>query len=182
MDNDVAVTRLERELQALILEWERFFSRDRRLPPQKERIDLSRKIRRLFEHGVRGSGAQFRLEQLQHRFNTYNQLWERQLREREEGRRSGNWRRPGARRPDTRPPAAVQGSAGAPSLYDRYVREMERLGQKVGVDRQEFEDRIQRQKRRAERKLGRPVTLDVVVSDGKVRLAARAVKGENGEG
>ena len=181
MNNEAVVARLERELQDLILEWERFFSKDRRLPPQKERAELTRRIRRVFEHGVQGSAARFRLEQLQHRLNTYNQLWERQLREREEGRRSGVWRRPGARRGDAGRPSSVQGGGEAPSLYDRYVREMQRLGQRVAVDRREFEDRVQRQKCRAERKLGRPVTLDVVVDDGKVRLAARAVKrGESG--
>ncbi len=178
MSDEAAVARLERELRDLILEWERFFSRDRRLPPQKERTDLSRRIRRLFEHGVHGSAAQFRLEQLQHRFNTYNQLWERQLREREEGRRSGVWRRPGARRPDAPAPAAVQGGGSRAALYDRYVAEMRRLGREVTVDREAFERRVRRQRKQVEQQLGRPVELDVVVSDGKVRLAARAVKGE----
>ncbi len=178
MDNEAAVVQLEKELQALILEWERFFSRDRRLPPQNERLELSRRIRRLFERGIQGSAAQFRLQQLQYRFNTYNQLWERQLREREEGRRSGVWRRPGARRGDAPRGRSVQGGGTGASLYDRYVAEMRRLGRDVTVDREAFERRVERQRERVEQQLGRPVELDVVVSGDKVRLAARARKGE----
>lgn len=82
MDMTGRVEQLERELRDLILQWERFFSGDRKEPPQKEREALNRRLRLLAEHGSGSRAVQFRFEQLQHRFATYNALWERQLRER----------------------------------------------------------------------------------------------------
>ena len=43
------VATLERELQGLILEWERFFSGDRRMHPHMERTRLESRIRQLQE-------------------------------------------------------------------------------------------------------------------------------------
>jgi len=174
------VTQLERELGALILEWERFFSGDRRQPPHLDRERLARKIRVLAEHGARSRSVQFRFEQLQHRFATYNGLWERQLREREEGRRAGTVRRIQRLRPNGPEPTPVENGGEPANLYDRYVAARVALGQEVKLAREQFEAQLERQRRVAESRLGGPVSFDVVVDGSRVKIAARAAKRRNG--
>lgn len=174
------VAQLEGELQELILEWERFFSGDRRQPPQLDRERLARKIRILAEHGARNRSVQFRFEQLQHRFAVYNGLWERQLREREEGRRAGTVRKIQRTPPNAAPAAAVNRGGNGAVLYDRYVAARQALGQEVKLAKEEFEVQLERQRRVAESKLGGPVSFDIVVDGSKVKIAARAAKGRQG--
>ncbi len=176
------VTQLERELRELILEWERFFSGDRRQPPHLDRERLTRKIRVLAEHGARSRSVQFRFEQLQHRFATYNGLWERQLREREEGRRIGAVRKIERPQPNATRPGPVKQGGNGESLYDRYVAARAALGQEIKLSKEQFETQLEGQRRLAESKLGGPVFFEVVVDGSKVKIAARAAKGRNGGG
>jgi hypothetical protein len=98
MDQQLPV--LEQALNRLVREWERFFAGDRKVPPVAERTALDRRFRALLERPDGRHAVQFKFDQLQHRFGTYSQMWERMLREREEGRSPYPIRRPGA------PPAA----------------------------------------------------------------------------
>ena len=181
MDMTAQVTQLERELQDLILQWDRFFSGDRRQPPQKERERLSRRLRLLSEHGSGARATMFRFEQLQHRFSTYNALWERQLREREEGRRAAVPRHlaVGTANEEGSPSVQRKEEAGG-DLYDQYVAARAALGEKVALAREQFEEKLARQRKVAESKLGGPVRFEVFVDGSKVKIAARAVNGRNG--
>ncbi len=184
------VATLERELQGLILEWERFFSGDRRMPPDQERTRLERRIRQLQEAGNLRGGAQFRLNQLQHRFSTYSALWERQLRQREEGRRVGAQ---AGRRvettgrsasvesgPNEAVSASVESSEGA-ALYDRWMAAKREVGSGVGMSRQQFEAKLEKQRQELEGRLGKKVEFDVTVREGRVKLTARTkTKGKGG--
>src|SRR5512136_195266 len=88
VSNGDLVGQLERRLEELARRWERFFARDRQVPtpPERERTELERQLRELSRSEGRTSAEQFRMEQLLHRFATFNQLWLRQMREREEAR------------------------------------------------------------------------------------------------
>ncbi len=184
---DRLIGTLERDLKALILEWERFFSGDRRVPPEADKTRLERRLRQLSEHQSLRGATRFRLEQLQHRFGTYAALWERQLRQREEGRALGS---AGGRRVET---ATGRTAASAPAplntpastsvegsrprgLYERWVEAKRSVGQEPGMSREQFEARLEAQRVTLEKKLGRPVEFDVSVRDGAVRLAARPKK------
>jgi len=180
MDMAGRVTQLERELQDLILQWERFFSGDRRQPPHQERDRIARRIRLISEHGAGSHAAYFRFEQLQHRFSSYNALWERQLREREEGRKAGVPRRIQARRPNGEGLASVQGDGTGSDLYEQYVAARASLGQNASLPKGQFEEQLERQRKLAESKLGGPVRFEIIVDGSKVKIAARAAKGRNG--
>jgi len=104
---DQQLPALEQMLNRLIREWERFFAGDRRVPPVVERTALDRRFRALLERPDNRRSVQFKFEQLQHRFGTYSQMWERMLREREEGRSPYPIRRPGAPPPPP-PPEPLQ--------------------------------------------------------------------------
>ena len=169
---------LERTLQEHIRKWERYFSGVDRVPPQDEKERINRRIRRLAEMTVNRRAEQFRIEQLQHRFMTYSQNWERMLREREEGR---------AVQPHTdselrRPPAA--NASAAPSvdtmdestLFERYRNAKSQRGHDVGVDKKTFDQQIAEQRKKIEERLGRPVRFDVQIEGDKVRVVAKKKK------
>ncbi len=194
------VATLERELQGLILEWERFFSGDRRLPPQSERTSLERRIRQLGDGAAVRGAARFRLDQLQHRFSSYCALWERQLRQREEGRRIGAhagrrvetvtgraetmeaWPAAGGRRVPSNDAASrsVEKDVTA-GLYEKWREAKRELGEPVTLSAEAFGAQLERQREALQKRLGRRVELDVVVRDGRVKLVARnATRTERG--
>lgn len=170
---------LERTFQEHIRKWERYFSGVDRVPPQDEKERINRSIRRLSEQTVHRRAEQFRIEQLQHRFMTYSQNWERMLREREEGRTV----KPHTDHELRRPVAANTTAAGSvdtaeeTSLFDRYRTAKVERGLEVGVDRETFDQQIAEQRKRIEARLGRKVRFDVQIEGDKVRVVAKKKKG-----
>ena len=184
MERGVDIGVLERALDSLIKDWERFFGGVRQVPPQIERTRLERRLRLYDDEAVRGA-ARFRLQQLQHRFSTYAQMWDRMLREREEGRgRSAAMLRATARsqataaaaranvQPDAEQPASVDSGQGD-DLYERFVEAKRQVGQTARVDAETFASQIAAQREKLEKKLGGEVRFEVVVDGDKVKLAAR---------
>jgi hypothetical protein len=172
------IAMLEGVLQKHIRKWEMYFSGVERVPPQDERKRINRRIRLLAEQTVNRRAEQFRIEQLQHRFQTYSQNWERMLREREEGRAVQPHTDHELRRPD-----AANDSAGGSvdkaeegSLFDRYQTAKSERGLDVGVDRETFDKQIAEQRKKIEERLGRKVRFDVQIEDDKVRVVARKKK------
>lgn len=170
------IAKLDKDLRALIVSWERFFAGDLRVPPHADNTRLSNRLRALSGTPNQRRAEQFRLEQLQHRFSTYAANWERMLREREEGR--GRFGGTGAAAPP-RPAAAnadsgrTVDSTGSDSLYDRYVAAKREHGEEVSLDRERFERQLAEKQEKLKAQLGRDVRFEVMVDDGKVKLAAR---------
>jgi len=182
MSSQVSITQLEQEFQELSKEWERFFAGIIRVPPEKVRIAYGQQLRRITEAGGVGGIDQYRLQQLQHKFTTYSQNWERLLREREEGRgRSLAYLRASARRgappaqpsePDTaRRPPVHQGKGD--DLYEQFISAKRRLGQPASLKREAFQAQIESQRAQIEARLGHKVRFEVVVEGDKVKLTAR---------
>jgi hypothetical protein len=180
MELEQKIQMLERDLREHVKNWERFFAGQLRVPPEVERSRLAQRLRTLAEHDFNRRADQFRVEQLQHRFMTYSQNWERMLREREEGRLA----RPEAAGPTTRPhveevnaPTVTSVDTSEPgALYDRYVSAKRQLGLDVRMGRSEFDRQLEEQRKQLQNKLGRQVQFEVRVEGGKVKLAARKVK------
>jgi hypothetical protein len=152
------------------------------VPPHDDGDRLGRRLRLLAESSAGSRVERFRLEQLQHRFQSYLQNGA-PARDREEGGPGGAAGRPGVER--TAPPtnAAAAGAVddqGGPALYDRYVAAKLALGLAVGVDREAFEAQLAAQRERLRPKLGDDVLFEVLVEDGKVRLAARTNRARSG--
>jgi len=174
------ITILERTLQEHIRKWERYFSGVDRVPPQEEKERINRRIRRLAEMTVNRRAEQFRIEQLQHRFMTYSQNWERMLREREEGRTV----QPHTDHELRRPAATNAAGAGSvdktdeASLFDRYRSAKAERGLELGVDRETFDKQIAEQRKKIEERLGRAVRFDLQIEGDKVRVVAKKKKGK----
>ena len=169
---------LERALKEHIRKWEMFFSGVEKVPPQTDRDRIARRLRLLSEETVHRRADQFRIEQLQHRFMTYSQNWERMLREREEGRTANVHTNPELRRPVaanvSRAPSVEK--AGSEDLFDHYRAAKGEHGHNVGVDRTTFEEQIAVQRQKIEERLGTKVRFQVRVEDGNVRVVARKIK------
>ncbi len=181
MDLEQKIQMLERDLREQVKNWERFFSGGLRVPPEVERARFAQRLRTLAEQTFNRRADQFRVEQLQHRFMSYSQNWERMLRDREEGRLA---RDAGLSSPRTKPhieetngPTVTSvDSSGRGSLYDRYVSAKRQLGLDVRMGRSEFDQQLDRQREQIQERLGRQVQFEVRVEDGKVKLAARKVR------
>ena len=68
------------------IEFERFLAGATMVPPEERRLRLVRELRELRSANLRTSADQFRLASMEARFNSYSELFNRRLRDREEGR------------------------------------------------------------------------------------------------
>lgn len=180
MDLIEQIVILERALQEHIKDWERFFSGLLKVPPQNDRDRFTRRLRHLSNQTINRRAERFRLEQLQHRFMTYSQNWERLLRDREEGR--GTHAQAEASGVHRTPLPANEGASvsvektAGDVLFDRYLAAKQELGLDVRVNREGFEEQIAVQRQKIEERLGRKVRFEVQVEDGRVRVVARKIK------
>ena len=174
------VGQLERRLEELARRWERYFARDRQVPtpPEGERADLERRLRELSRHEARSAADQFRLEQLLHRFATYNQMWQRMLRDREEARAGGVPARPA---PNERAAGPVPGvSDGYRAVFDRYVDALSKAGRPPAVGFEGFRESLEQQRRQLEAHGTVVEGFDVVDTGAEVRVRARVRRGRQG--
>jgi hypothetical protein len=82
----VDIDQLETEIRRLRIEFERFFSGALHIPPDELRNRVQAQLRTLRNVNAGTAVDRFRLGTLEARFNSYNELFSRRLREREEGR------------------------------------------------------------------------------------------------
>jgi hypothetical protein len=174
------VTQLERWLEDLARRWERFFAHDPKVPvpPDRERSALERRLRDASRTEYRSTAENFRLEQLLHRFMTYNQLWIRQLREREEARVAAAQAAKVLSPPNTPPTTLVPPvGAGYEALHRRYVEALQGLGSRVSVNFERFRETLEMQRRLLEAKGVTVEGYEVVQEGTQVKVKARVRKG-----
>ena len=76
---------LEESLEELKVKYEMYFLGVERLEPGKKREELKRDIARLKSAFTRNTGLRFRIQSLHARYLSYERMWARAAREREEG-------------------------------------------------------------------------------------------------
>ena len=165
-------SRLERQLEDLARRWERFFSRDRDvpLPPEKERGALESRLLTLSRTETTLAAEHFRVEQLLHRFTTYNALWQRQLRERE-GQPTGA----AGRRPNAAAPAHVRDEVQ--ELWQGFVEAQRRLHGDATVTAERFREALERQRQQLEAQGSNVDGFELVEEGGRVKIRARLRRG-----
>ena len=103
---------MEDELEALKARYEQFFLGMERREPVRQREEIRKKVNRLKEAFTRNTGLRFRLQTLHARYLSYERLWMRSSREKEEG----TYRRDVVKaRLRARGPAAPAPTASAPA-------------------------------------------------------------------
>lgn len=177
VSNGDLVGQLDRSLDELARKWERFFARDHQVPtpPERERTELEKRLRELSRYEGRTSADQFRMEQLLHRFATYNQLWQRQMRDREEARTGAG----GAARPPNVPSPTPVGGEGDEyqGVFTRYVDALKKSGKEAGLGFDNFRRTLEQQKRQLEERGSVVEGFEVVEDGAQVRVRARVRRG-----
>jgi predicted ArsR family transcriptional regulator len=180
-ENEIAV--LERGLKALHVEYERFYIGELKVPPVDTRRRIEDLLKRMAGENVERAAERFRLQNVQGRFQSMTELWEKRLLAREKGR-------PGAGRPLKRPRAASAGEgsdAEAPAsvrpgerkslmpLFERFCEARRALGEDVSRLRYErFEELFRRQAAEIRKATGaKRLVFEVQTVDGRVRLIGR---------
>lgn len=81
------IEHLSTEIQRLRVDFERFFSGALPIPPEEQRNRVQTHLRYLRSLNAGSAVDRFRIGDLEARFNSYNELFNRRLRDREEGRK-----------------------------------------------------------------------------------------------
>jgi hypothetical protein len=189
--------RLDVAIRQLQVKWDLFFNGAEKKPPTELQTQVEALVRRHSNAEIRNNGDRFRFQSLSARFTTFNELWQKRLRVREEGKpfgmhglRAEQLPPPGPKRspePRAATPAALpdeirvtdpmRDTAAVRALYERFVEERRRAGEGHAPVFESFRDLIgqQTEKIRAE-KGAQAVDFRLETRNGKVSLKARIVK------
>jgi len=85
LPNQEELNRLEDQIRRLKIQYDLFFAGVRKLPPATDRKHVDEAIRDMAKGKLRDNTSRFRYNTLVARYNRYQELWGRQMREREEG-------------------------------------------------------------------------------------------------
>ncbi len=187
---------LNSTIRQLQTKWEMFFSGIEKKPPTELQRTVEGVIRQYAFQEIRNNTERFRYQSLTARYNTFNELWQKRLRAREEGKAFGvhglkaDVLPPPAPETEHRLPAGGGGTgrefrvaspdgddAAVRALYDRYVEERERLGEGGAPPYESFRQLIGQQTTKILGDKGaKAVDFRLDSSHGKVSLKARIVK------
>ena len=186
--------RLDTSIRQLLVKWDMFFAGAERKPPSELQAQVELIIKRYGSTEIRNNGERFRYQSLTARYTTFNELWQKRLRAREEGKAFGAHglraeqlppSLPGAPAPRSDPGRTaefrVAGSAhDAPAiraLYESFVSERRRAGAGAPPPFESFQQLVTQQTARLRSEKGAAaVDFRLETKDGKVSLKARIVK------
>ncbi len=189
--------RLDVAIRQLHAKWDQFFAGAEKKPPLELQADVDTLVKRYANAEIRNSGERFRYQSLTSRLTTFNELWQKRLRAREEGKVFGLHGLRAEQLPKTPPAAAAPGPRhvemppAAPSfrvnngrddtairaLYDRFAEERRRTGEGAPPPYASFQQLIAQQTERLRsEKTAAAVDFRLETKDGKVALKARVVK------
>ncbi len=192
--------RLEILIRQLQAKWDMFFSGAEKKPPVDLQGQVEALVKRYSNVEIRNGGERFRFQGLSSRYTTFNELWQKRLRAREEGRVFGmhglraEQLPPAAPRPpaETRPAAPAPGAGPAGefrvadarqdqgairALYESYVAERRRSGDAAAPGFDAFRQLVSQQAERIRSEKGaKAVDFRLETKDGKVSLKARVVR------
>lgn len=173
MRTNQELDRLERSLKELRIEYEKYFNGANDLPPGDLQSMINQRLRSL-RQDVKGSVDSFRLGSLEARFNSYNEMFNRRVRDVEEGRTRTRRSTIPMRGPDAYDGVLVaeaidEGAASAlyKGLYEGSSK----------VDLGTFQGYLDRQAEAIRKKTGcTQVQFRLSEEGGKTKLKAKAVK------
>lgn len=169
---------LNREIRQLQIEYEKFFNGALPTPPEELRNRIQTQIRNLRNLKITSTMDNYRLGDVEARFNSYNELFNRRLRDREEGRRPGGLHAaaPERRRYDPREGITFGGRFEPEAVEALYQGLAARPGDGPKFDLDSFEKYLARQVAALREKTGcEQVQFRLAEEDGKLKLKARPV-------
>jgi hypothetical protein len=85
LPNQEELNKLEEQIRRLKTQFDLFFMGVRKLPPSTDRKQVEEAVREMGKGKLRDNTSRFRYNTLVARYNRYQELWSRQMRELEEG-------------------------------------------------------------------------------------------------
>lgn len=193
---------LERSIRHLQIEWDKFFGGVEKKPPNDLKSRVEALIRRHANAEMRNNAERFRYQSLAARYNTFNELWSKKLRAREEGKTLGVH----GVRADILPPAPIAPAGdkapasavarapvsfgsdevriaraddpqGVRELFTRFIEARQAAGETAPVKFDNFQKLISTQAGRILSEKGASaVDFRLELKDGKVSLKAKPVR------
>ena len=191
------IDRLDTAIRQLLVKWDMFFAGTERKPPSELQAQVEALVRRHANVEIRNNGERFRYHNLVARYATFNELWQKRLRAREEGRVFGlhglraEQVRPVPSAPTSTPPRPPDGAPSGEfrvtdasrdggavrALYESFVAERQRSGEGAAPSFESFSLLIAQQTDRIRADKGaRAVDFRLESKHGRVSLKARVVK------
>lgn len=176
-----AIDQLGRDIQKLRIEFERFFNGALPYPPDELRNRVQTQLRNLRNTSGATAVDSFRLGDMEARFNTYNELFNRRIRDQEEGRHPHAARAaaPEARRYDPEKGILVGDSVDPEAAESLYQGLAKNPGEVPRFDLDSFQTYLVKQAAAIRAKTGcSQVQFRLAADeDGKFKLKARPVQG-----
>ncbi len=185
--------RIDVMLRQLQVKWDLFFTGSEKKPPSELQTQLDSLIKRHSNAEIRNNGDRFRFQGLSARYTTFNELWQKKLRAREEGRLYGMHGLKAEKMVPASPPLKLsfkpepppefrvtdpaRDKAAVRALYERFVEERRRVGESSAPAFDAFQALIGKQAQKIrEEKGAQAVDFRLETKDGKVSLKAKVVK------
>lgn len=170
------------DIRKLQIDFERFFNGGLHLPPEELRTRIQNQIRALRHLTITTSVDNFRLGDLEARFNSYNELFNRRVRDREEGRHAAS-RPPVVERPRYDPEAGIVfGAHVDPEAVEALYQGLAGRGEGPKFDLDSFQTYLARQAAALRQKTGcDEVQFRLANEDGKLKLKARPVPAKSSQ-
>jgi hypothetical protein len=184
---------LEHKLNALKLDYERYFLGTRPREPVMARGEVQKIVIFYSNQAIPNTAQRFKFNSVNSRYQAYKRQWDNILRQMEAGTYKRDVFKANIRDKQRnaesaeKPAAAAKGAAGAKGarsksagseLFDSYVNAAQACGQKVaGLTPKKLQAVVDKQTKMLQSKLGcKDISFRVVVQDGKVKLKAGAVR------
>jgi hypothetical protein len=171
------IDRLDRRVQEMKVEYERFFNGALDVPPDRLRERIGKELRALRRENLKSVEDNFRLANLEARYNSYCELLGRRVRAQEEGLTSAGRQvgpRPAA---DLSGGLVVEGTVEDEALEALYRGLHHRSGTKPRFDLESFRVYLDRQVSTIRQKTGcARVVFRIAEEDGKMKLKPKPVR------
>jgi hypothetical protein len=170
-----ALDQLGRDIRQLQVDFERFFAGALPVPPEDLRSRIQAQLRNLRNATITSAVDNFRLGDFEARFNTYNELFNRRLREREEGPHRPPRTAPAETRRFDPAQGIVVGETVDPEAAEALYRGLAASpGDGPRFDLDSFQSYLARQAAALRTKTGcSQVQFRLANEDGKIKLKAR---------
>ena len=185
--------RIDVMLRQLQVKWDLFFNGSEKKPPTELQTQVDSLFKRHSNAEIRNNGDRFRFQGLTARYTTFNELWQKKLRAREEGRLFGMHGIKAEKMVAAAPPLNLSFKPEAPqefrvtdpardtkavrALYEKFVEERHRAGETQTPAFDAFQALIAKQAQKIQQEKGaQAVDFRLETKDGKVSLKAKVVK------
>lgn len=194
MTNDEAIASFDESLRRLKTQYDLFFAGVLKIPPSVDKKRLDDLVREIGKVRIRDNGLRFRYTTLVSRYNQFQELWNRRLREREEGpldfrkrtaAMAASPEAPPASEPSQRRETSIEGDSyvkvatsangdAMTRLYQQIVDAQDKLGKAPGMTLEQVTQTVRKQAESLRAKYGvETIAFRVETIDGKVKLKAK---------